>query len=194
MTDCKSVQEKIFDYIDGLLPVEFRKSFNKHTDQCRHCSSVFDNLKALRAQLQSLKSVKTSPDFDTVLRTRISMERSLRRRSVLNRPIRVPIYAAAGTLAFIAAFFIFNLSESPLRKNGPLNVTSSFSSSQISSNNSKQVRQNTSQIIFPMEFVAVEGGSSISSAASENRASTRTDSAREAVPESGIQPVGAVEF
>ncbi len=195
MPECKSFEEKIFDYVDGLLPTGARKDVVRHLEECLDCSEIYENVTKVRWQLRNLNSIKVSPDFETVLRTRISMERSLSRRSFLNRPIRIPVYAATGALAFLAAFFIFNLSDKQLNNNSaPLNVSSSVSSSQFSTNQTKLSRQSTPQKInYPMDRLNMSGGTSISSSNLERQTSVLADSVRGVVPERRIQPVG-VEF
>ncbi len=195
MPECKSFQEKIFDYVDGLLPTGDRKDVVRHLEECLDCSEIYENVTKVRWQLRNLNSIKVSPDFETVLRTRISMERSLSRRSFLNRPIRIPVYAATGALAFLAAFFILNLSDKQLNNNSaPLNVSSSVPSSQFSTNQTKLSRQSIPQKInYPMDRLDISGGISISSRNVERQTSALTDSVTKIVPERRIQPVG-VEF
>ncbi len=195
MPECKSFQEKMFDYVDGLLPRGARKEVVRHLEECLDCSEIYEGVTKVRWQLRNLNSIKVSPDFETVLRTRISMERSLSRRSFLNRPIRIPVYAATGALAFLAAFFILNLSNKQLNNNSaPLQVSSSVSSSQFSTNQTKPSYQSTPQKInYPMDRLDVSGGTSISSSNLERQTSALTDSVTEIVPERRIQPVG-VEF
>jgi len=195
MPECKSFEERIFDYVDGLLQTAARKDVVRHLEECRDCSQIYEGVTKVRWQLRNLNSIKVSPDFETVLRTRISMERSLSRRSFLKRPIRIPVYAATGALAFLAAFFILNLSDKQLNNNSaPLNVSSSVSSSQFSTNQTKLSRQSTPQKInYPMDRLDVSGGTSISSSNLERQTSALTDSVTEIVPERRIQPVG-VEF
>lgn len=195
MPECKSFEEKIFDYVDGLLPTEARKDVVRHLEECLDCSEIYEGVTKVRWQLRNLNSIKVSPDFETVLRTRISMERSLSRRSFLNRPIRIPVYAATGALAFLAAFFILNLSDKQLNNNSaPLNVSSSVSSSQFSTNQTKLSLQRTPQKInYPMDRLDISGGTFISSSNLEKQTSALTDSVTKIVPERRIQPVG-VEF
>jgi len=195
MPECKSFQEKIFDYVDGLLPRGARKDVVRHLEECLDCSEIYENVTKVRWQLRNLNSIKVSPDFETVLRTRISMERSLSRRSFLNRPIRIPVYAATGALAFLAAFFILNLSDKQLNNNSaPLNVSSSVPSSQFSTNQTKLSRQSIPQKInYPMDRLDISGGTSISSSNLERQTSALTDSVTDIVRERRIQPVG-VEF
>ncbi len=195
MPECKTFQEKIFDYVDGLLPTGARKDVVRHLEECLDCSEIYEGVTKVRWQLRNLNSIKVSPDFETVLRTRISMERSLSRRSFLNRPIRIPVYAATGALAFLAAFFILNLSDKQLNNNSaPLNVSSSVPSSQFSTNQTKLSRQSIPQKInYPMDRLDISGGTSISSSNLERQTSALTDSVREIVPKRRIQPVG-VEF
>lgn len=195
MPECKSFQESIFDYIDGLLPTGAKKGVVKHLEECLDCSEIYENVTKVRWQLRNLNSIKVSPDFETVLRTRISMERSLRRRNFFNRPIRIPVYAATGALAFLAAFFILNISDRQSNNNSaPLKVPPSFSSSQFSPNQAKLGSQSTPQRInYPMDRLDISGGTFISSSNLERQTSALTDSVTKIVPARRIQPVG-VEF
>lgn len=195
MPECKNFQEDIFDYIDGLLPTGSKKGVAKHLEECLDCSEICENITKVREQLRNLISIKVSPDFETVLRTRISMERSLRRRNFLNRPIRIPVYAATGALAFLAIFFILNLSDKQSNNDSAhLKAPPSFSSAQFSPNQAKPGSQGAPQKInYPMDRLNISGGTPISSNTLERQTLALTDSVGEIVPERRIQTVG-VEF
>jgi len=99
-------------------------------------------------------------------------------------------------LAFLAAFFILNLSDNEINNNSaPLNVSSSVPSSQFSTNQTTLSRQSIpQQINYPMDRLDISGGISISSSSLERQTPALTDSVTEIVPERRIQPVGGVEF
>lgn len=155
MAKCEKFTEKIFDYVDSLIPADKRKEVQGHLEECPECRSVFDDAQAARKQLHSLKRVKTSPDFDTVLRARIRMEKSLTRWGRLDWPLRLPIYAVAGSLAVITAFFILSDFENNSRANfnNPQVISQPYTqaSSNALSNVSAAPRE---QVVFPMDKIS----------------------------------------
>jgi len=42
--DCKSIQSRFSEYLDGILAEEQRRTIHEHLKQCDSCSSELDNL------------------------------------------------------------------------------------------------------------------------------------------------------
>ena len=192
MANCNQFENEIFDYIDGLLPTDSRKIVDKHLTDCSDCSDLLNNLQGLKHQLKNLKPHKTSPDFDTVLMTRIRMERSLKKNWTFASPFRIPVYAATGALALLAAFFMFNSSNNNFTNSNSANLvpTPPFTSSQSNINNIRRTTKAVQKRVkFPMEKFNLSGGTAINSNTFEQRASSGRDSSRTTLYDSRIQPV-----
>lgn len=179
MECCKGFEEKIFDYVDDLVPAPKRKEIENHLNECSPCSQVVKQTKSLRHQLRSLPTHQTSDDFQTVLRTRIRLERSISRQGILSRPIRIPMYAATGIAIAIVAFFMLNVytgNNQPIQP-GNLQLVTPFNiQGTATSFNAGTV---PSPVNFPMDWVNVSSrGTSINSTELNNFSATRTDSAR----------------
>ncbi len=186
MKICKWFEDKVYDYVDGLLPGERKKEVEIHFKECSSCLSAFNDIMNIRVQLRHLHSFKTSPDFETVLRTRISMERSLKRSRNLNWPVRIPIFAATGAFVVFAAFFALG-SLKDFRTNNSNDtalIAPSYRSNQNISNYSSAFNRNLPQNInYPMDWVNISGrGTPINSTELERFSTTRTDSANEITP------------
>ena len=187
MKICDWFEDKIFDYVDGLLPGDRKKEIEKHFKECSSCLNNFNNAMNVRVQLRNLKPIKTSPDFETVLRTRISMERSLNRRRFVHGPVRIPMYAATGAIIALAAFFILSALNNNFlaRKNNNTNLLApSYVTNPNTSNNSSADSKNPSQNIhYPMDWVNIsKPGTAINSTELKKFSSTRFDSAKQQTP------------
>ena len=169
MTGCDRFKDAIWDYVDGLLPTESRKNIEKHLKECTVCLTGHADAKALRSRLKSLRPLKTSANFETILRTRISMERSLRRRSILDGPMRFPAYVTAAALLILAAVFGANLKQSNTLSPQP---------SQFSVNSNPE-GANSEQINYPVDVLDLSRrGTSLDSDAPRRAVSSRSDSTR----------------
>ncbi|MFQ5751905.1 MAG: anti-sigma factor [bacterium] len=183
MKICKWFEEKIFDYVDGILPSEKRKEVEKHFKECSPCLDFFNDTKNIRVQLRNLTSLKTSPDFETVLRTRIRMERSLNRHSVLNGPIRIPIYAVTGAFITIAAFFVFSSLNHGSAKNSNIVAPSYLTNQNVSNYSGTNIQNLSEKVNYPMDWVNLSGGgTAINSDELEKYSPARSDSAKERTP------------
>ena len=191
MECCKGFEEKIFDYVDDLVPTQKRKEIENHLNDCSPCSEAFKQTESLRHQLRSLPTHQTSEDFQTVLRTRIRLERSISRQGILSRPIRIPVYAAAGIVLAIAAFFMLKVNtdnNQPIQPGNPQLVSPFNIQGSVTSSNARRV---PNPVNFPMDWVNVRGrGTSINSTELNNFSATRTDSARGV----NAREVSTVEF
>ncbi len=191
MTNWEKLRNDICDYIDGLLPIEARKEIDRQLHENREAEQFYKQVSELRAQLRSLRPIKTSPDFDTVLRTRIRMERSLSRRGWLSDSVRVPVAVTVGALAVVTIVFLFNISnlnnnQAPMRSS----AFPSYSASQVDSRNG--VNNGPPVHYVPVDQFIPHGGSPIDRLGTvDDRA--RPDSASRGMHGSPIMQV-EVEF
>ena len=112
MNTCKQFRNLISDYIESSLDSAKKDSAKAHVENCSECCDTVKRLEHLKAMLPSLRVFKVSPDFDTILRTRIRIETSLERNkflsNIFNGPVRIPAYAASLAMVAFAAFFLWN--------------------------------------------------------------------------------------
>jgi hypothetical protein len=109
MKDCKWFEKFFSDYIDGQLDSKMLLELEDHLKDCPHCVEIIQRMKSISSRLQNLDQLKTSSDFETVLRTRIRVEMGLKRNSLLpgfnGFSLKAPVYAVS--LAFFAAMILF---------------------------------------------------------------------------------------
>ena len=75
MNTCESFSASLSDYVENNVHADQRKFLDLHLAHCPSCHAAVDRLQTLRTHLHSLPRLKTSPDFDTMLRTRLMFER-----------------------------------------------------------------------------------------------------------------------
>ncbi|NIR52342.1 zf-HC2 domain-containing protein [candidate division KSB1 bacterium] len=180
MESCKKFEEKVFDYIEGLLPKESKKEVEGHFEQCQHCSNLLREIRGVKERLHKMRSLKTSPDFETVLRTRISMEKSLRRRS-FNGPIGISIYAATGALTVLAAFLLLGTFNGEFRSDvaKETSVVASPNNGTNPNLSNPDIRNSSSKVNFPIDHLSIPSrGTAISSMELERHARSRGDTTR----------------
>lgn len=100
MRSCQKFSEVFSDYFEKALPEKDRQAVETHLQLCPPCQQSIARLVRLRQVLRALPVIKTSLDFDTVLRTRMRLERR-RRRPLFARPISPRRTLAWGGLATI---------------------------------------------------------------------------------------------
>jgi anti-sigma factor RsiW len=108
MASCDEMNQQIYDYIDGILSREERKIVEKKIEADSDFRAFYNKAMLIRRSLKGLARIKPSDDFETILRARIRVERSLRRRSFLDFPIRVPAYVFGAAVIVALAFAINN--------------------------------------------------------------------------------------
>jgi hypothetical protein len=187
MGNCEKLMEKVFDHVDGLLSSDKKKEIEAHLEQCSACRALFTDAKNIRQQFRGLKPIEASGDFETVLRARIRMEKSLNRRGIFEWPMRLPIYAVAGSLAVITAFFVFTESRNNARINSNQSpfISQTIERSAGSTTSAPTIRQ---QVRFPMDKVpfADNRGTALDS---DELQRSRIDSIRGSIQRSPIQTV-----
>lgn len=75
MNTCESFSESFSDYVENTAHAEQRQFLDTHLAQCPSCHAAVNRLQILRSHLRALPRIKTSPDFDMMLRTRLMLER-----------------------------------------------------------------------------------------------------------------------
>ncbi len=177
MNHCKRFKLLISDYLEGFLQGIQKKEVEEHLKVCRSCYNDYQGLKSIKMSLRRLPPKKTSPDFETILRTRISMERVWSRRGFIQGPLRIPMYTAATLVIVFAAFFIYyslKISESPSTTLPAVTV-------QNSSNHFNQTIQPNPQesVFYSMEEVTIPSkGTPINSETLQNAPSKADSIAR----------------
>ena len=119
MNNCKRFNEMISDYIEGGLFKDDKKYFENHLKECPTCSETVSKMQILQKKLRSLKLLQTSPDFETVLRTRIRIESGIGRRRlheiIWSWPAKVPVYGMSLALIIIAFVLVVEQINKPQR-------------------------------------------------------------------------------
>jgi anti-sigma factor (TIGR02949 family) len=59
--DCSEIRRELSDYLDGDLTDKLRKQIEKHLQDCRHCTAVYDGLRNV-VQLLGDERVMELPD------------------------------------------------------------------------------------------------------------------------------------
>ncbi len=181
MENCNQFQALIYDSIDGLLPNEKRKEVENHIQGCCECSQIYQGVKFVKQSLRALTPIKTSPDFETVLRTRISMERSLSRKGFLYWPVGRPIFAAAGVVVLVLAFFFINSSNNRLlTANQPPIPSNTYGQNARQTNQPySNYSQTTQQVNYPMDVLELpRNGTAIESDSKSRQSTMHPDSLR----------------
>ncbi len=80
MDSCQRFKEMVSDYIEGGLDQKDQLLMEQHLKDCLGCERSVNRVKNLIHDLRSLPQITVSPDFETILRARISLESSLERR------------------------------------------------------------------------------------------------------------------
>ncbi|RMF62906.1 MAG: zf-HC2 domain-containing protein, partial [Calditrichaeota bacterium] len=173
----------IFDYVDGLLSIKNRKEVDRHIKGCNTCRDLYHRATDIKAKLKALPRIKTSSNFETILRTRISMERSLSWRAFRWRA-NVPMYAISIAVVVVAVFLVANL-----RSSNPVSLT--LSQPTVSTQPQANFNADSQTVNFPLDVVRLQGGGTpLNSEAVQRDNSTPKDSTRDFLPEN----VHTVEF
>jgi anti-sigma factor RsiW len=100
MNSCQKLSELFSEYVERSLHEEVRQEVELHLKACPPCQETIERLGRLRRNLKSLSVVKVSPDFETVLRTRMRLERHRLRPWTFSMPL-FPARAMAYGLLFV---------------------------------------------------------------------------------------------
>lgn len=110
MNPCNQLKTLFSDYIENALDAAQAESVKSHLNRCPECRDTVSRLKGLKSVMRKLNPIRVSPDFGTILRTRIRIETSMERKSVLGNifggTTRVPAYVASFAIVILVVFLI----------------------------------------------------------------------------------------
>lgn len=72
MLDCKKVQPRISEYIDGAVDGDEAWSMRLHIDSCAVCSRIADELRGAASLLRDLPALAPSANFEAMLASRLA--------------------------------------------------------------------------------------------------------------------------
>jgi len=110
MKNCERFTDLLSDYAENGLASAEKRELDVHLQQCSECRSAADGVVNLRYSLRQMPALKTSPDFETILRTRIKMERRAHAAPIWNfrhlAPRRVATLSAA-VVAIVCLIYLW---------------------------------------------------------------------------------------
>lgn len=104
MKNCERFTDLLSDYAENGLASAEKRELDVHLQQCSECRSAADGVVNLRYSLRQMPGLKTSPDFETILRTRIKMERRTHAAPMWNWRYLAPRQVATLSVTAVAAF------------------------------------------------------------------------------------------
>jgi hypothetical protein len=111
MKSCERYSELLSDYIENSLESDKKMELEAHLEQCSECRFAAGGVVNLRRTLHELPAFRTSPDFETILRARIKLDR---RTSMMplwgagyGGSMRTAAYAAAVVLLAVSVFYLW---------------------------------------------------------------------------------------
>jgi anti-sigma factor RsiW len=108
---CRSVEEHLSGYIDGVLDEKTRAGVEEHLRNCDKCRKTLDGLKALVQEIGSLGSVPAPADFLESVHERIEKRHGFARflhRVFFPIRIKIPIQMAAAATAGLLVFAVYH--------------------------------------------------------------------------------------
>ncbi len=115
MDSCQRFKEMISDYIEERLDQQSNLQMGQHLRDCLKCTQSIKQLKSLIRKLRELSKLTVSPDFETILRARISLESSLarhrRERFFSSWQFRLLAYATTAILVIFTLLTILSQSN-----------------------------------------------------------------------------------
>jgi len=110
MKICERVSTLFSDYVENTLRAEDKQELEVHLDECAACRVALDRMGTLRARLQSLTPMQTSEDFETILRARIKLNRTVAHPLRLIRSgmgtARLASYSTVGLLIIFSLTYL----------------------------------------------------------------------------------------
>lgn len=127
MKNCERFVGLLSDYADSTMaPVE-KSEFAAHLKECAECRSAAEGVVNLRRSLNRLPALQTSQDFETILRTRIKLDRRTHVAPIWNMryagPRRVVTYSAATALAVVCVFYLWQRLSADALSTTPSSLT-----------------------------------------------------------------------
>jgi len=160
MSSCNRIKEIISDYIEGELTREQKKWVESHLTHCKDCDEVIVRVKKIKKSLSSLRNIETSPDFETILRTRIKIESGIGRRRIQELiwtwPARIPIYGMSLALIIIAMVLVIEQINKPDTIRPDSYINTEWYGGKSSQNTSGPIIEQTDNVIYVIERMAPE--------------------------------------
>ncbi len=108
--DCKTVREKLGEYMDGTAGPSDKAALDEHLSTCPKCSSALEELRKTVGRLGQLEDIEPPAWLTQTVMAKIREERqktSLLRRLFYPLRVKVPIQAAATVLIAVVTLYIF---------------------------------------------------------------------------------------
>jgi anti-sigma factor RsiW len=110
MNSCERFFELLSDYAENSLASVEKRELDVHLKQCSECRTAAEGMTNLRRNLSRLSTIHASPDFETILRTRIKLDRRVNVLPLWNMryagPRRLATYSAAAVIAVAGVFYL----------------------------------------------------------------------------------------
>lgn len=123
MDSCQRFKLLVSDYIEGGLAQQNKQQMEYHFKECLNCARTTQQLRNLLNELKELPKIAVSPDFETILRARISVESALARRRregfFTSLQFRIPAYAISTVLIILGLFSLLSKFDRPTRMATP---------------------------------------------------------------------------
>jgi hypothetical protein len=112
--DCSEIEQWLSEYMESSLPAEEMSQVEKHLEDCRHCSALFDEMKSVVALCNSYPTLEMNSDsLEKILLRTSGRPRTRSLREKLNlyliRPLLTPKFAVGASLATLFLALMVNL-------------------------------------------------------------------------------------
>jgi hypothetical protein len=111
MKNCERFTELFSDYAENTLASAEKRELDVHLQQCSDCRSAANGVVNLRRNLHRLSAIQTSQDFETILRTRIKLDRRTHIAPIWSMrnaaPRRLATYSAAAVVVIACVFYLW---------------------------------------------------------------------------------------
>lgn len=108
---CNSIQERLSDYIDGMLAPEEQVQVEEHLKSCRDCTRSLEELKKTVSMTREMAECEPPPEFAEKVMARVRRE-AVRERGLLRKlfyplHIKIPLEAFAAAAVVLISFYVF---------------------------------------------------------------------------------------
>jgi predicted anti-sigma-YlaC factor YlaD len=111
MKTCERFTKLLSDYAENALTPAEKSELDVHLQKCTECRSAANGVVNLRRNLRHLSTVQISPDFETILRTRIKLDRRAYAAPMWNThyvaPRRIVTYSATAVIMISCMFYLW---------------------------------------------------------------------------------------
>jgi anti-sigma factor RsiW len=179
MKTCERFTELLSDFAENNLASEKKHELEAHLSQCAKCHSAAERIVSLRRNLHQMSPLHTSQDFETILRTRIKLDRRVTPMPFLGvqhgGSIRIAAYSTAVILLLAGAGYLWQIQTSKSLASSPLAPT------QIIAPNSTTPSVASAKILYTLDKVTPQLWPNLGAARKGSNLATSsapTDSAR----------------